>query len=242
MAFAMKGQPSIIEKGTYRICGRYGHEEAVCYEVIGYPPGWGTYSRGRGNRGGRSSRARTPIRGRGQSRETVAAVQLEYGLRENFSGPVVGMGHESSLSSTTNTKPDQLKNHGLTQDQIQKLLSLIDTPKAGFEKSEGIVSWMLDSGASCHMASDVSVMEKIKKIAAVAIGLPNGTYTVASEKGLVALRGGLKLNNVLCVPKLNCNLVSISKLCKQLNCAVIYFDDFFVIQDRTSRTLIESGE
>jgi len=42
MAFAVKGQPSVIEKRTCRICGRYGHEEAVCYEVIRYPPGWGT--------------------------------------------------------------------------------------------------------------------------------------------------------------------------------------------------------
>ena len=41
-AFAAKGQPPMVEKGTCKICGRYGHEEAVCYEVIGYPPGWGT--------------------------------------------------------------------------------------------------------------------------------------------------------------------------------------------------------
>ena len=136
------------------------------------------------------------------------------------------MGQESSLSSATNTEPAQLKNHGLTKDQTQKLLSLTDTPKAGFEKSEGIVSWMLDSKASCHMAGDVSLMDKIEKIAPVAIGLPNETYTVASEKGSVAL-GGLKLKNVLCAPKLNCNLVSISKLCKHLNCAVT-FDDFCV--------------
>ena len=40
------------------------------------------------------------------------------------------------------------------------------------------------------------------------------------------------------MPKLNCDLVSISKL--QLNCAV--FDDFFVIQDDISRTLVGAGE
>jgi len=66
IAFAVKGQPPMIERGACRICGRHGHEEAVCYEVIGYPLGWGSRGRGRGNRGGRSSRGRTPIRGRGQ--------------------------------------------------------------------------------------------------------------------------------------------------------------------------------
>ena len=50
------------------------------------------------------------------------------------------------------------------------------------------------------------------------------------------------MKNVLHLPKLNCNLVTISKLSKKLNCAVTYFDDFCVIHDRTSRSLIEAGE
>ena len=97
--------------------------------------------------------------------------------------------------------------------QAQRLLSLIDTPKASYERLLGTVSWMLDSGSSCHMTSDVSMMYKIEKIAPVAIGLPNGTSIIACEKGSVALREGLKLENVLYVPKLNGNLVSVSKLC-----------------------------
>ena len=122
------------------------------------------------------------------------------------------------------------------------MLSLIDAPNSDSEKLSGMEYWMLDSGASCHMAGNVLTMTNVKKIAPVAIGLPNGTYTLAREKGTVVLGEGLRLDNVLCVPKLNCNLVSISKLCKQLNCAVTYFDDFCVIQDRTSRIPIGSGE
>ena len=76
------------------------------------------------------------------------------------------------------------------------------------------------------MAGNASMMNNIKKIAPVAIGLPNGTYTMPCGKGLVVLGEVLKLDNVLCVPKLNCNLVSISKLYKQLNCSVTYFHDF----------------
>jgi len=90
-------------------------------------------------------------------------------------------------------------------------------------------SWMLDSGVSCHMAGNVSTMNNIEKIVPLAIGLSNGTYTLVHEKGRVVLGEGLRLDNVLCVPKLNYNLVSISKLCKQLNCAVTYFQDSCVI-------------
>ena len=92
------------------------------------------------------------------------------------------------------------------------------------------------------MAGDVTLLNKVQQISPAAIGLPNGTYTMAKEQGSLALGDGLELKNVLYVPKLNCNLVSISKLCKQLNCAVTYFDDFCVIQDRISRTLIGACE
>jgi len=79
------------------------------------------------------------------------------------------------------------------------------------------------------MVGNASLMDTIEKTAPVAIGLPNGTYTMACEKGSVVLGEEIKLDNVLYVPKLNCNLVSVSKVCKQLNCTVIFFDDFSVI-------------
>lgn len=42
-------------------------------------------------------------------------------------------------------------------------LSLFDTPKAGYERLSGKTSWMLDSGASCHMVEDISVMSDLEK-------------------------------------------------------------------------------
>ena len=101
---------------------------------------------------------------------------------------------------------------------------------------------MLDSRVSCHMVGDISVMSDLEKISPVAVSLPNGMYTMAHERGSANLDTKLKLNNVLFVPKLNCNLVSVSKLCKQLNCTVTFFDDCCVIQDRTLRTMVGSGE
>ena len=74
MAFAAREQPGMVEKQGCKICGRYGHEEAVCYEVIGYPPGWGTRGRGRGSKGAQNSRGeRGGGRRRGYGRETTAA-------------------------------------------------------------------------------------------------------------------------------------------------------------------------
>ena len=101
---------------------------------------------------------------------------------------------------------------------------------------------MLDSGASSHMVGDANLVHNHQKISPIAIGLPNGDCIVACYVGSVTLGDGIKLDNVLYVPNLNCNLVSVLKLCKQLNCDVTYFDNFCVLQDRTLRTLIRAGE
>jgi len=52
----------------------------------------------------------------------------------------------------------------------------------------------------------------------------------------------LKLTNVLYVPTLLCNLISIAKLCKDIRCIVTFFDDAGILQDYTMRTLIGAGE
>ena len=47
------------------------------------------------------------------------------------------------------------------------------------------------------MAGDATLLNKVEQIPPVAIGLPNGTYTMAKEQGSVALGDGLELKNVL---------------------------------------------
>jgi len=62
-----KAQPS-PKKGACKHCGRFGHDESSCFEIIGYPPGWGPREKGRGQErslhGGRTSGSR--IRGGGR--------------------------------------------------------------------------------------------------------------------------------------------------------------------------------
>ena len=85
---------------------------------------------------------------------------------------------------------------------------------------------MLDSGASAHMLADVNLVSNLQRVSPIAIGLLNCDYSVACDVGSVNLGDGIKLDNVLYVPNLNCNLISMFKLCKQLNCAVTYLKNF----------------
>ena len=111
-------------------------------------------------------------------------------------------------NSSSSSEAAHISIPGLSSAQTQCLLSLIDGPADGYERLSGNVNWMLDSGASSHMAGDVALLNKVEKIPLVAIGLPNGTFTMAREQGSVALEQEVELKNVLYVPQLNCNLIS----------------------------------
>ena len=46
----------MTEKMICKHYGKYGHEEANCYEIVGYPASWGSRGRLRGGRRRRASR------------------------------------------------------------------------------------------------------------------------------------------------------------------------------------------
>ena len=65
---------------------------------------------------------------------------------------------------------------------------------------------------------------------------------MASHQGAINFGNKLRLNNVLFVPSLQCNLISIAQLCKDMRCLVTFSDDACVLQDRASKIQISAGE
>lgn len=61
-----------------------------------------------------------------------------------------------------------------------------------------------------HMTGRLDFLFNIHNILRCFIGLPNGSYTIANSEGIVTLDPKLVLHNVLYVPHLMCNLISIS--------------------------------
>jgi len=80
---------------------------------------------------------------------------------------------------------------------------------------------MFDSGTSCHMTGNSSMLEVTESILPISIGLPDGT-NIASHQGSVSLGGKLRLNNGLYVPSRQCNLISMAVLCKDIRWLVIF--------------------
>jgi len=100
-------------------------------------------------------------------------------------------------------------------------------------------SWILDSGATYHMTplpkyfSTYFPCPSNKKVFIV-----DGTLITTSGQGEVQINPYITLKNVLHVPKLSINLISIQKLTKDLACNVVFQSNAYILQDKNSGRMI----
>ncbi|KAJ8639810.1 hypothetical protein MRB53_016504 [Persea americana] len=209
------------------ICKRRGHEAENCFQSIGYPDWWGdrprTVSRG-GRRSGRGGS--TGGRGRGGvPRANVAQ----------------GLSAQPTIAAAQVTEDDQ-EGSGFSSEQWATLLNLLNSSKPGTTEhltgKKNILHWIIDTGATQHMTCDLECLREVRSVEACPVGLPDGKHVMAIKEGTVILNDKLKLNRVLHVPNLNCNLISVSQLLAKMHGHIQFIDKYCVIQDRTSRTVI----
>lgn len=84
-----------------------------------------------------------------------------------------------------------------------------------FATSSSTESWLIDSGCTSHMTYDQELFKELDKTAISKVRIGNGAYLAVKGKGTVAIEGhrGLKLiSNVLYVPEINQNLLSVGQL------------------------------
>ena len=125
------------------------------------------------------------------------------------------------------------------------MLNLLNGQKKGnqgrLNGKHKIMEWIIESGASHHMTRSLKSMSDVKKVLSCPVGLPDGTEVIAEKEGTIVLDKHLKLNNVLYVPNLKCNLVSVAQLINESNC-IVQFTNKFCIHNHNSRMLIGAGE
>ena len=230
---AKSGQNRGGDRGTCTNCGKHGHEANDCFQIIGYPDWWNSGKNGRGaGRGNRGTRSK----GIGQGRETQIANAAQ-----------VQQAHSAVGIQTGGVTDERGSFPGLSNDQWSALMNILNShkPTSSTEKLTGKQvknSWLLDTGASNHMTGDINLLTKLIDVSPCPVGLPDGRNTIADKEGTVNFGKGLALNNVLYVPNLACNLISVSQLIHDSNCVVTFSNKLCVIQDRTSRTVIGVGE
>ncbi|XP_021770436.1 uncharacterized protein LOC110734579 [Chenopodium quinoa] len=87
--------------------------------------------------------------------------------------------------------------------------------------------WLLDSGATDHICSDIKIFIEYKVASNMTkyITILDGSRVLVKHIGVVKLNNDIFLHNVLHVPDFKFNLISMHKLCKDLMCELHFTHD-----------------
>ena len=169
-----------------------------------------------------------------------------------------GKAHLTAGEDQTQEKSNQAGMGEFKKEEIEKLRNLLNS----LEKSSStcslaqsgkylnsyalsassmssLGSWVIDSGATDHMThSPIRFRTYNPCPGNRKITVADGSPITVAGQGTVNLSNSLSLNNVLHVPKLSSNLISIHQITKDLNCRVIFYSTHCVFQDLvTGRTI-----
>jgi hypothetical protein len=103
-------------------------------------------------------------------------------------------------------------------------------------------SWLIDSGCSNHMTTDLSIFRNLDKNYISRVKIGNGDFVRVEGKGAFAVetKAGTKiLNNVLYVPQLNHNLVSVGQLMES-GYSLLFDDGVCNIKDKNGVLLLST--
>jgi len=104
--------------------------------------------------------------------------------------------------------------------------------------------WVIDTGATHHVTYCKDILNNIKRAddqGRHGVQLPIGSKSQITPTGEASIVGNKTVTNVLYVPDLKFNLMSVSKLTKDLCCSVTFFPDFCMFQNLYSDRVMGIG-
>ncbi|XP_074284164.1 uncharacterized protein LOC141608718 [Silene latifolia] len=105
--------------------------------------------------------------------------------------------------------------------------------------SNSKVDWIVDTGASDHMTSNISLLHDLICLPKpVYVGLPDGSVKVVHKTGTARINDRIILHNVLFVPDFRQNLLSMGKLIATAGLLVLFLDSDCIFQDPTSKEIV----
>ncbi|XP_010490457.1 PREDICTED: uncharacterized protein LOC104768231 [Camelina sativa] len=97
-------------------------------------------------------------------------------------------------------------------------------------------SWIIDTGATSHVCSDLTMLNETMDVSGVTVSLPDDTWVAIAHCGTVHLSSSLILHDVLHVPSFKFNLIYVTLLQRNNMSAHFFFDSCYIhefIQDLT---------
>uniref|UniRef100_A0A2N9F1J4 non-specific serine/threonine protein kinase n=1 Tax=Fagus sylvatica TaxID=28930 RepID=A0A2N9F1J4_FAGSY len=200
-------------------CGVVGHLKARCFKL--HPELRQTVHK---NRPPNFSSTRTATiaetTGNSAALSDFSRLQAQIGQLQDQLGSLAAQAHDTPIAPTTTIATG--------------------TPTA-FHVRSGEPIWVLDSGANDHMTGESSIFSSPLIPVTQSVSLVDGSTSHISHKGDVFLSSDIMLSSVLHIPNFAFNLLSVSRLAKSLNCAVIFLPFHCLLQDLSSRKIFGRG-
>ncbi|KAK3027903.1 hypothetical protein RJ639_040280 [Escallonia herrerae] len=198
-------------------CKKSWHTRETCWKIHGKPPNW-KKKNGSDNRAFQVSNEGN----QGQQSTPEASLftkeQLEH-LYSLFQSPHFQVNPSCSLAQKGNF--------------VSALLSIIPNQNN---------SWIIDSGATDRMTSCFHLFSTYTPcVGNKKIKIADGSLSAMAGTGSIVLSPSITLHNVLHVPKLSCNLFSISKLTNDLKCQANFYSSRCEFQEMVSGSMIGSA-
>ncbi|RVW82826.1 Retrovirus-related Pol polyprotein from transposon RE1 [Vitis vinifera] len=158
--------------------------------------------------------------------------------------------HASNRSNHGSTHFKRNNSHQSSANNVKERKGKQSTnPKANAAAS-GLLQTLLhlhrliiDSGATDHITSSPTLLVNSSKNTFLPpVAMPSGEQAPITSIGNLPLNSAATLKNVLGVPSFKVDLMSVSRVTKDLNCSVTFFPHWCILQDLTTRTTIGLGE
>ena len=209
----------------HSLCGGKFHREATCWKKHGYPPGHPKHKSSKQRQGGSTSSS-TPSANHVDCTPTFKELQ--------------------------STMPN------LTEDQYVQILAALNAKPAPPQANKASTSasdyasgllpvapnrWIIDSGATHHITSSSNLLSNTNKHPSLPpVALPSGDKAGITMTGSIRFNDSVRLDNILCVPSFNVDLLSVAKCTDALHCSVTFFPSWCILQDLDTRTMIGVGK
>ncbi|KAL4580943.1 hypothetical protein LXL04_017149 [Taraxacum kok-saghyz] len=238
--FSYKPKPDFKSKNGEKYCNHYkinGHTRDVCFKLNGYPD-W--YKDLKEKRKGNFNYAHMANVNQGDDNPLYNDQDHASSLHNNNDSMNV-LFQQFSQFMKSNQKPDQHSvNFSHFGDFAGIELSLLNSLNSG---NLGKNTWILDTGATAHMCSNLSNMKKLSTVQKYTpIYLPDGSIKSVSHTGMIELNPKIVLKNVLHVPDFKCNLLSVKSLAITAQIAFHFYPTYCLLQDLATEKIVAQGK
>ena len=129
--------------------------------------------------------------------------------------------------------------HCTQASKFSHVAFVVQTGNASTCLSHSSGHWILDSGN--HLSNNKDIFSSLTFTFHLPMVLANGSQTIAKGIGLACSLPSLPLTYVLYVPDSPFNLISASKLTRDLNCLITFSDNSITLQDWSTGQTIGIG-